>query len=832
MSDDPGLVINTILPQLRQTLASGNRCLLVAQPGAGKTTRVPLALIDSDTHTWQTDKPGRWLLLEPRRVAARLAATFMAAQLGEAAGQRVGYRVRGESKVSASTRLEIVTQGILTRMLQDDPSLDGVRGVIFDEFHERSLDADLGLALTLDVQGSLRPDLKLLIMSATLDVDSLLTVLGPETPVINCPGRSFAVATHYRPGGTRAAIEQHQAAVVREALAAHHGHVLMFLPGQKEIRRLHAALASSLPADVDIMPLHGQLSLAEQQKVLTPSTASRRRVILSTAIAESSVTVPGVRIVIDAGRERVPVYQPRSGMTRLVTRQVNRASADQRRGRAGREAPGVCYRLWSGEQVLVPHSEPEIVQSDLSGLLFELARWGVADTNALPWVTPPPPPALASARQLLQNLGLLQGNGQSTALGQQTARWPTHPRIAVMLEHAASHTQDPYQLALACWLAAWMEESTGGTGGANDIDIRHMLELQIFRQDQAKPDRRWQQTARQWARRARCEKAFAALSPEHLAHSAVLLAYAWPDRLAARLEDGRYKLASGGQAWIPENHALTKHEFLVAVSMDGKPEGARIFHAIGIAQTQLESAFAKSLHWQDNVQWDDTAGRLTGEQQLRMGEVVVRRRPLGKLPTEAVHSALLAALRKREELRWSADDQQLLGRLRLVHRVLGGTWPDVSDAQLLASLENWLAPHLTGITRLEQIDRLPLGQCLLGSLDWSLQQQLPGLAPTHWQLPSGDRVRIDYSEEEPVLAAKLQALFGQTDTPTVVNGRVPLVVHLLSPARRPVQVTRDLASFWASTYFDVRRDLRGRYPKHPWPDDPLTATPTLRTRRK
>lgn len=806
------LPIINVLPQLGQILASHNRCLLVAQPGAGKTTRVPLFLLATTPPS-----AGRWLLLEPRRVAARLAAGFMAGQINEAVGATVGYRVRGESKVSKNTRLEVVTQGILTRMLQSDPLLEGVAGIIFDEFHERSLEADLGLALALDVQQGLRDDLKILVMSATLDVGALLNVLGEDTKVIDCPGRTWPVSTFYRPTPLREPAEIHRARVIKEALTVQEGDVLVFLPGVGEIRRLHRQLQQSLPATVDIRQLHGQLTLAQQQEVLLPHREGLRRVILATAIAESSLTVPGVRIVIDAGLERVPVFQPRSGLTKLDTRRVNRASADQRRGRAGREAPGFCYRLWAEEQLLVAHGEPEILQADLSGLVFELLRWGVADTNNLPWVTPPPKAAIASGRQLLQTLNIVAADGSLTTLGKNCARWPTQPRLAVLLETAASIDQLP----LACWLVAWLEESPGG----DDVDLAALLARRP-RQDGAGTEGRWYRAARHWAGIAGCD-----LKVESLTPAGQLLAAAFPDRLAEGLGGGRFRLYSGGQGLIAENHALARAPFLVALELDGQASGAKIYQGIALAREVLEQQFPQSKTWRTEIRWDASAGRLVGEEVRALGAVILARRPLQQLPPEAVRTALMAALRQRGQLQISADDCQLLGRLRLLHRTLGEPWPDVSETALLATLEHWLAPYLEGITRLEQLDRLPLGRYVLERLDWSLQQQLDQLAPSHLRVPSGANLRLDYSGDEPVLAVKLQEMFGQTTTPTVANGRVPVLIHLLSPARRPVQVTRDLANFWQTTYFEVRKDLKGRYPRHPWPDDPLQAQATAKTKK-
>ena len=817
------LPIDAVLPDIQRALRAHNRALLVAQPGAGKTTRVPLSLLEN------TPCGQRWLLLEPRRVAARLAAAFMAEQLGEAVGQTVGYRVRGESRVSPETRVEVLTQGILTRLLQDDPELPGVAGLIFDEFHERSLDADTGLALALDVQHGLRQDLKILVMSATLDTRALLSVLGEDTPLIDCPGRSWPVSTFYRSMPLREYPEIHLAGLVREAMAAHQGHILVFVPGQSEIRRLEQLLRSSLADDADICPLHGQMPLAAQQAVLRPAPDSRRRIILSTAIAESSVTVPGVRIVIDAGRERVPVYQPRTGLSRLETRRVNRASADQRRGRAGREAAGFCYRAWSEDSILAAHREPEMLQSDLSQLVFELTRWGVTEPGSLTWIHPPPAPAVLAGRQLLQMLGLINSEKKLTVLGNQCARWPTHPRLAVLLEHARRH---PQRLALACWLSAWLEEQPG----ASDIDLQVVMGAADKHRNH-----RWHQPARQWAQRLDCSlEIHSPTLSDDLAH---LLLVAYPDRLAVAQGGGQFKLISGGQLSVPDDSSLASAEFIIAVELDAHATNGRIFSGAAVRRDTLEQHFPQTRQWQAHAYWDDRLERLVAEQTrlLTLGdyELVLERKSQNNgtagLPAALVNRALIGALKARGGLPWSDDDQQLLGRLRLLHKAAGPTacglaWPDVSEPALLTSLEHWLAPLLGGLHRLDQIERLPLAKLFLESLDWQLQQALPALAPTHLRVPSGSDIRIDYSGDEPVLAVKLQEMFGQTHTPTVVNGRVPLLIHLLSPARRPVQITRDLAGFWSSSYFEVRKDLRGRYPRHPWPDDPLQAVASARAK--
>jgi ATP-dependent helicase HrpB len=815
------LPIDSVLPALQQALRTHNRCLLVAQPGAGKTTRVPIALLR------QTQpEQGRWLLLEPRRVAARLAAAYMAANLGEAPGQTIGYRMRGESKVSPHTRLEVITQGVLTQMLQNDPSLPGVCGIIFDEFHERSLEADLGLTLALDVQQGLRADLRLLVMSATLDVSALLSVLGAKTPVIDCPGKSWNVNTYYKSKPLRQKPEQHQAGIIRETLSAHEGNLLVFLPGQAEIRQLSDELKGTISHEIEILPLYGQLSLARQQAVLQPEPG-KRRIILSTAIAESSVTVPGVRIVVDAGLERIPIFRARAGMSVLETRSVNRASADQRRGRAGREAPGYCYRLWPEEQILAAHREPEIMQADLSSLLFELLRWGVQDPSQLSWVNIPPPSALAGAQQLLKTLGIMTSDQSLSELGKRCARWPTHPRTAVLLEQAAALNCMP----LACWLVAWLEESDDSQELDLSLVFGQLLNTNLSLHNSINP--RWKHAASQWARRTSC-----ALKVQDLKALPMLLAYAYPDRIAQNQHQSNdhgkacFKLASGGQALISEQHPLSRAEYLVAVALDGHASGARIFSAVEISPASLQECFPRSAEWRELTRWNEEGGRLVGEELREHGALVLARRPLSSLSSAAIRTGLLEAVRQRRRLNWSADDLQLLGRLRLLHRVLGEPWPDFDDDSLLLTLEEWLAPSLHGLNRLEQLDQLPLGRMLLDTLDWALRQQLEQLAPSHLQVPSGSRIAVDYAGPEPVLAVKLQEMFGLTQTPMLVDGRVPILLHLLSPARRPVQVTRDLAGFWQSAYFDVRKDLRGRYPKHPWPDNPLQASPSAQTKKR
>ncbi|MGR2737154.1 ATP-dependent helicase HrpB [Billgrantia sp. Q4P2] len=822
MSPTDELPIAAQLPVIRRALSGHSRALLVAQPGAGKTTRVPLALLDE---SWC--RKGRLLLLEPRRVAARLAAGFMAQSLGEEVGGTVGYRMRGESRVGPKTRLEVVTQGVLTRMLQEDPLLEGVAGVVFDEFHERSLEADLGLALALDTQ-SVRDDLRLLVMSATLDVKVLLGVLGEETPLIDSPGRSFPVATRYRPLNVREDAARQQALAVTETLAwaeetGEKGDLLVFLPGVAEIRRLARELARRQP-ELVVRELHGRLPLEEQRRALRPEPDGRRRIVLATAIAESSVTVDGVRIVIDAGQERVPVFQPRSGLTRLETRRVNRASADQRRGRAGRQGPGLCLRLWAEEQPLVAHGEPEMLQADLAPLAFELARWGIVEPNTLAWITPPPAGGLAAGRALLRRLGVLDEQWHLTELGRACTRWPTHPRLAVMLERATELDAQ----ALACSLVAALE----GRDLDGEQDLERSLQLRL-----AEPSayRQWQRDAQRLARIAGMRLEVTSLAP-----LGGLLAMAYPDRVAQRVnqeaEPGRFRLASGGLATLPENHPLAHAELLVAAELDGQASGARIFRGVAIERVRLEALFPETREWRASLEWSEGQGRLVGEEVRGLGAVVFERRPLQALPPEAVRTALLEALRRRGELPFDESAEQLRGRVALLRRELGDEWPDWSMPTLLEGLEGWLGPHLGGVTRLDGVERLPLGRFLLDTLAWPQRSRLDALAPERIEVPSGSQVRIDYTPclegRAPVLAVKLQETFGWRESPRIAEGRVAVLLHLLSPARRPLQVTADLASFWANGYAEVRKEMRGRYPKHPWPEDPTTAEATARTKRR
>lgn len=807
------LPIEPHLASLQEALSEHNRLILVAQPGAGKTTRVPLMLLNSQ---WAQGQ--KLLLLEPRRVAARLAASFMAQQLNEPLGRTVGYRMRGDTRVSPETRLEVVTQSVLTRMLQDDPLLEGVGGIIFDEFHERSLEADLGLALALDIQQSIRDDLRLVVMSATIDVVALQKVLGSEVPVIESEGRQYPVETLYRPAPRDASLHTQACRVVREALAQPDTRdVLVIMPGVAEIHQLVSALEDE-SRDVDVRALHGRMTLAAQQAVLERN-ALGRRVIVSTAIAESSVTVDGVNVVIDAGLERVPLFQPRTGLTRLTTRRVNRASADQRRGRAGRQGAGRCFRLWSQEQPLVAFGEPQIQQADLAGLVLELAAWGVTSPDQLAWMTPPPQGAWKSGQALLRKLGVIDRAGTLTALGRQSAGWPLEPRLAVMLIKSTELNAS----ATACGLAALLE-------GRERVDgsLREAL-VQRFNQPGRYPD--WHREGQRLARIAET------LLPRHVEDwpLGALLALAYPDRIGQCLSPGRFKLANGKTATLPLRHMLASEPYIVAVNLESIASEATIYQAEPLAHDWLVSLYPATQQWVNRITWSDAQGKLVGECVQCHGELVLASQPLNELPANEVTKALLAALTQRPERVFSPHVQQLQGRMALLREVMGEVWPDWSAQQLIDTLDTWLGPYMAGVTRMNQLEKMPFHTFLLNALNWDEQMLFERLTPVALTVPSGRQVTLDYTPclegRPPVLAIKLQEAFGWQATPTIVEGRVAVMMHLLSPARRPLQVTQDLGSFWTNGYPEVRKEMRGRYPKHPWPDDPLEAPATARTKQ-
>ncbi|WP_061291339.1 ATP-dependent helicase HrpB [Azotobacter vinelandii] len=832
------LPIDAVLPALREALSLRHEAVLEAPPGAGKTTRVPLALLDEP---WLEGQ--RILMLEPRRLAARAAAERLAAELGETVGETVGYRIRLDSRVGPRTRIEVVTEGILTRRLQDDPALEGVGLVIFDEFHERSLDADLALALTLNGRALLRDTpLRVLPMSATLEGERLAALLD-DAPLVRSEGRMYPVEIRWgRPLPPGERIEPRLLQTVLQALEDESGSLLVFLPGQAEIRRLHEQLGEVLAGRAGILlcPLHGELDLAAQRAAIEPAPAGTRKVVLATNIAETSLTIDGVRVVVDAGLARVPRFDPGSGMTRLDTQRISRASATQRAGRAGRLEPGVCYRLWSQAQheQLPAHDDAEILQADLAGLALQLARWGVEPAE-LAWLDAPPAAAFAQARELLARLGALAPNGSLSAHGQAMAGLPAHPRIAhLLLRGQALGLGD-----LACDVAALLGERDILRGAGADLHSR--LALLGGTERAGRGARGGVQRARQLARQYRGllpkggQEAVA--DPAHPRWLGALLAFAYPDRIACqrRPGGGEYRLANGRAALFAEPDALMKHAWLVVAEL-GSRQGQReerIYLAAELDPALFETVLAEQVSVRDELDWDEREGVLRAERQRRVGELVLERRALPGLDEAACGRALLGLVRRKglELLPWTPELRQWQARVALLrHLDLAekgeSDWPDLSDAALLASLEDWLAPYLGQVSRLSHFAALDLPGILRGLLPWPLPQRLDELAPPAIAVPSGSRIRLDYAEEPPVLAVRLQELFGLAQTPRIAGGRLAVKLHLLSPARRPVQVTQDLASFWANTYAEVKKDLKGRYPKHYWPDDPLIAEPTARAR--
>ena len=823
------LPIDRILPDVAAALNAHACAVVLAAPGAGKTTRIPLALLDAP---WLEGKS--IVMLEPRRLAARMAATRMAATIGEKAGETVGYRVRLESKVSARTRIEVVTEGILTRRLQSDSALEGVGLLIFDEFHERSLDADLGLALALDVQRGLRPDLKIMVMSATLDGEAVAGLLG-DAPVVTCAHRPFPVETRYLEKSAGDDVPREMAALIRRALDEETGSILAFLPGEGEIKRTAAALEGGhLPQGAVIAPLYGALGVDEQQRAVDPPPAGVRKIVLATTIAETSLTIEGVRVVVDCGLKRVPRFEPGRGMTALVTVRVSRAAAEQRRGRAGRLEPGVCYRLWSApeDRALKAFDDPEMLQADLAPLVLDLAAWGVSDPLSLSWMTPPPTGATAQAQDLLRRLDALDGEGRITAEGKAMAALPLHPRLAHLVHRGIELGYG----GLAADVAALLAERDILMGG-RDPDLR--LRLEALRGERAHDRSGARVNHAGLARVKAAAKQIRGLArgsagdSKNAEAAGLLVALAYPDRLAQRRGQGRYRLAGGGGAFVDPADPLTAQEFLAVADLDGAARDARIYLAAPITRAEIEDAFAQDIAEVDDISWDAREQIVQVRRQRRLGALVLEDRPFNKADPAAVQAAMIAGIREMglAVLPWSDGARGLQQRVAVLRAAYPEqTWPDLSDAALGASLEEWLSPYLNGMTRRGHLAGLELGNALRGLLPWPLPQKLDELAPTHVPVPSGSQIAVDYAADGgPALHVKLQEVFGLRQTPAVAEGRVPVTLHLLSPAQRPLAVTRDLESFWRNVYPQVRGEMRGRYPRHNWPENPLEATPTRRS---
>ncbi len=816
---DTPLPIDTVLDELARTLAGNNAAVLVAPPGAGKTTRVPLVLLDAP---WLRAK--KIIVLEPRRIAARASAERMAHTIGERVGETVGYRVRFGSKVSRATRIEVVTEGIFSRQILDDPELSGVAAVLFDEFHERSLDADLGLALARDAQIGLREDLRILVMSATLDGARVAKLLG-AAPVISSEGRAFPVETRYLGRKPDVPLERQMADAIATALRADPGSVLAFLPGAAEIRRTQNFLGERVhDASVEIVPLFGALDAAVQDRAIAPARPGQRKVVLATSIAETSLTIEGVRIVVDSGVARVPRYEPDIGLTRLETIRASRAAVDQRRGRAGRTEPGVCYRLWDEPQTasLAAYTQPEILSADLSSLLLDAAQWGVSDPTTLAFLDPPPAPALKEARDLLLELGALDGDGRITAEGQSLRALALPPRLARMI--VDSHRLGAGEQAAE--IAAVLTER--GLGGDSvDLDAR----LDQFRRDRSARASSARSLAQRWASQVASTEG--APSEDASPSTGIMLALAFPDRVARNRGNGSFVLANGRGAAVDQTSALARAPYIAVAELTGTAAQGRILLAAPIAQADIEARFADHIESIDEISFDRGAMALRARRKRTLHAITLSEAPMALSPSAEIARALADGLigSGLDRLPWSKPLKQWRDRVMFLRKAGGEGWPDLSDDALAAQRQAWLVPALTDKTSLNQISTQDLSDALMMLLPWELRARLEREAPTHFEAPTGTMLAIDYEAEQgPTIAVRLQELFGLNTHPSIAKGAVPLVLELLSPAHRPVQVTRDLPGFWRGSYAAVRSDLRGRYPRHPWPEDPASAMPTRRVK--
>lgn len=810
----PDLPITAALPRLLSSLEQDSNAVLIAPPGAGKTTLVPLALLEAP---WRGDR--KILLLEPRRLAARAAARRMASLIGEETGETVGYAMRMDRRISAKTRIVVVTEGVLARMIVDDPELPDYAAILFDEFHERSLDGDFGLAISLDIQEALRPDLRLVVMSATLEGKRMAALLG-DAPVIESEGRAWPVEIRYEERPREMPIEQAVAAIVRKTLSNEPGSILAFLPGQREIERTAERLAGNIPADTDIAPLYGNLDGRAQDAAIRPSEPGRRKIVLATAIAETSITIDGVRIVIDSGLARLPKYEPSTGLTRLETVRVSRASADQRAGRAGRTAPGIAIRLWRAEQTasLPAYAAPEIFEADLSGLLLDCAAFGVSDPASLRFPDPPPAAALAEAGALLLQLDAIDEDGRLTEAGDAMRRLALSPRLAHMVAEAAKAGHAGQAAELAVLLT---ERGLGG----NDVDLD--ARLARFRADRSPRAISAKAMARRIARNAGCG------TSDPYAPAGALLLHAWPDRVArARGGPGRYVLANGRGGVMDETEPLAREQYLVVTDLQGAAGNSRIASAAAVSEEEIRAALDHRVEREAETAFDVERRSLRTRETERLGAITLAERQAPPPSGDAANIALIDAIRSHGLviLPWDKSASMLRERLGWLHRGLGAPWPDMSDAALLGGLEDWLLPFLPGEASLDRLGAKSLGEALLSLVPRPLQREVDRLAPTHFNAPSGSHVPIRYDGEQPLLSIRVQELYGLDRHPAIAEGNIPLTLELLSPAHRPIQTTRDLPGFWRGSWADVRSEMRGRYPRHVWPENPLQAQATARAK--
>lgn len=813
--DLPHYPVSDVLEAIGNALESGISAVLSAPPGAGKTTIVPLHLLDAP---WRKD--GKIILLEPRRLAARAAANRMASLLGEKTGETVGYRMRLDSRISARTRIEVVTEGVFARMILDDPELAGVAGVIFDEFHERSLDADFGLALALDVQRALRDDLRILVMSATLDTARIAELMG-GVPIVESLGRAFPIDIRYQDRDSAQPIEDVMAKVIAEAYRSESGSVLAFLPGQREITRTVERLEGRFGPETIIAPLFGNLSQAEQDQAIKPPPQGQRKIVLATSIAETSITIDGVRLVIDSGLQRLPMFEPATGITRLETRRVSRASADQRAGRAGRTEPGIAIRLWLAGQnaALEAFTPPEILATDLSGFLLDLASWGVGDPRDLSFLDYPPAPAIAEARNLLVSLGALDSSGAITADGRLIRHLALPPRLAAMAVSASHHG---YGLA-ACELAVLLTEQ--GLGGTSiDLDER----LSRFRNERGERA----ESARRLAKRLAESLAETRRAAEPTT-AGRLLVHAFPDRIALqRGGRGRFVMANGRGAELPETERMARADMLVVADLTGRAVAQRVLAAAEISRAEIKEELPGAIRREDQSFFDAASRQVRARRVTRLGAIIFDESPLARPTGASAEKALAEGIRQIGigALPFSKAGLQLRERIAFLHRGLGEPWPDVGDEALAESLEEWLMPFVTEIKGMDSIGADALYEGLMSRVPHELRRDLDRLAPTHFESPAGNRHAVDYSGGEPAISIRVQELFGLKAHPSIGGGRIALLLELTSPAHRPIQTTRDLPGFWAGSWRDVRADMRGRYPKHPWPENPAEAPPTTRAK--